>query len=420
MKVRLKFPVELNVDRFVCVAEFLIILLWIWTWVVFFLLHSTEIYPQIWTYQFIGMNSLIIVCALLFPFIKRIEVKVVCFLIQLLLVLIIGLPEAKSLWLELFLQIILIIELFVFFPFSSSLILFGILNILFLLMQHPLIIWGRYVDAAPLLDQLNCILLQVLIFFLGQGGRKVDDQLRRSNGVIQRLDSAVYQLTSANVGFQNYARTSSEVSKIDERKRISRDIHDTVGYTLVNVMMMAEAATDHVRQEQKTLGKLIQSILEQSQTGLNETRRAVRALREIEQRETGLKMFIKLIHIFQEATGVKVKFEYSDLPNSFGEKRDKVIYRAIQEGLTNSFRHGKATFIEVYLWRSEIEIGVSIRDNGTGSGNSLKEGVGLSGMRERLDELDGTVKAHNIPSGFMVDVRIPYGAELSDDKNITC
>jgi len=357
------------------------------------------------------MSVVLLLLALSLPLCTRTEIKVGIYLVQLFLVLVIGLPEGDSVWLELFFTIILVIELVTFFPLSATLVLYGLSIFLLLLMQHNLNIWGRTVEAPLWYNQVNFILVTGFILFLGISLRLAEGTVEKAKVEEQRLDNAVYQLTSANVGFQNYARTSSETSKIDERKRISREIHDTVGYTLVNVMMMAEAASDQVGEGQEGLEKLIQSILEQSQSGLYETRRAVRALREIEQRETGLKLFVQLIDVFQAATGVKVRFEYSDVPSTFGERIDSILYRIIQEGLTNSFRHGKASFVEVFLWRNEGEIGVSIRDNGSGAEGTLKEGVGFAGMRERLSEIEGVVKAHNIPTGFLVDVRIPGKAE---------
>jgi len=357
------------------------------------------------------MSVVILLVALILPLSVRTEIKVGIYLVQLFLVLVIGLPEGDSVWLELFFTIILVIELVTFFPLSATLVLYVLSIFMLLLMQHNLNIWGRTVEAPLWYNQVNFILVTGFILFLGVSLRLAEGTVKKAKVEEQRLDNAVYQLTSANVGFQNYARTSGETSKIDERKRISREIHDTVGYTLVNVMMMAEAASDQVGEGQEGLEKLIQSILEQSQSGLYETRRAVRALREIEQRESGLKLFVQLIDVFQAATGVKVRFEYSDVPSTFGDRIDSIIYRIIQEGLTNSFRHGKASFVEVFLWRNEGEIGVSIRDNGSGAEGTPKEGVGFAGMRERLSEIEGVVKAHNIPTGFLVDVRIPGKAE---------
>lgn len=400
-----------TLSSFVCISELFIFLLWVWTLLLFFSVHTSEVYPQIWTHQFIGMSVVLLLLALSLPLCTRTEIKVGIYLVQLFLVLVIGLPEGDSVWLELFFTIILVIELVTFFPLSATLVLYGLSIFLLLLMQHNLNIWGRTVEAPLWYNQVNFILVTGFILFLGISLRLAEGTVEKAKVEEQRLDNAVYQLTSANVGFQNYARTSSETSKIDERKRISREIHDTVGYTLVNVMMMAEAASDQVGEGQEGLEKLIQSILEQSQSGLYETRRAVRALREIEQRETGLKLFVQLIDVFQAATGVKVRFEYSDVPSTFGERIDSILYRIIQEGLTNSFRHGKASFVEVFLWRNEGEIGVSIRDNGSGAEGTLKEGVGFAGMRERLSEIEGVVKAHNIPTGFLVDVRIPGKAE---------
>lgn len=59
---------------------------------------------------------------------------------------------------------------------------------------------------------------------------------------IKHLDSAISQLSDANVGFQSYVKSLEFQIIMNERKRVSREIHDTVGYALTNIIMMTEAA----------------------------------------------------------------------------------------------------------------------------------------------------------------------------------
>ncbi len=94
-----------------------------------------------------------------------------------------------------------------------------------------------------------------------------------------------------------------------------------------------------------------------------------------------------------------------------GKKIDLAIYRLIQEGLTNAFRHGKATGITIILSYNNGFIYVSIWDNGRGS-EKIDEGIGLKGMRERIEALNGKIETTSHQSGFTIKVKIPV------DKNM--
>src|SRR6056297_8994 len=154
-------------SSFVCISELVIFLLWVWTLLLFFSVHTSEVYPQIWAYQFIGMSVVILLVALILPLSVRTEIKVGIYLVQLFLVLVIGLPEGDSVWLELFFTIILVIELVTFFPLSATLVLYVLSIFMLLLMQHNLNIWGRTVEAPLWYNQVNFILVTGFILFLG-------------------------------------------------------------------------------------------------------------------------------------------------------------------------------------------------------------------------------------------------------------
>ena len=89
---------------------------------------------------------------------------------------------------------------------------------------------------------------------------------------------------------------------------------------------------------------------------------------------------------------------------------DSVLLRFVQEGLANSFRHGKASKVNISMWRTADEIRVSIRDNGDGVQDieQIEEGIGLSGMRERFGLLGGGILFHNVADGFELTAIIPY------------
>lgn len=229
---------------------------------------------------------------------------------------------------------------------------------------------------------------------------------------IDRLDSAISQLTDANIGFQKYVKEKEIETLANERKRLSREIHDAVGYSLTNIIMLLEAAALLVDKDKGKQKEAILNAKAQAMNGLEETRTALRHLREEREEPLhGKKAVDELIRAFRDATGIKIKVEYGNLPFSLGERVDTLIFRMIQEGMTNAFRHGMATVITIIFWVDDGLLRLSIHDNGTGT-SDIVEGIGLAGMRERLEQLEGKLILKNVVDGFELSAEIPLGEDI--------
>ena len=226
----------------------------------------------------------------------------------------------------------------------------------------------------------------------------------------QRLDGAVRQLTNANLGYQSYASHLETDTLHAERKRVSREIHDGVGYSLTNILMMLEAAGDVLAESPLKASNLVTGSIEEARRCLDETRASMRELRSSEQREpVGIAAAARLTAFFAQATGVDVMAEYGNARPSYGEKIDATLVRILQEGMTNAFRHGMATQIRIQFWENREILNLRVQDNGYGA-EDLTEGIGLAGMRERIQSLGGTLVAANGPGGFRIDAAIPIEA----------
>jgi signal transduction histidine kinase len=222
-----------------------------------------------------------------------------------------------------------------------------------------------------------------------------------------KLDRAVANLASANKSFLTIARAAQERSTRDERNRITRELHDSIGYALTNLIMTVRAAKALAGVDGERLQATLDSACEQAQRGLAETRRCLHQLREQEVLEPhGLSVVHRLVTTYEKATGVHVDVQYTNVPMSLGEEVDSFIYQFVQEGLTNSFRHGKATCVRLHLWKDTDVVRMNLWDNGVGA-VKIAEGIGLLGMREQLGQLGGTLEARNVADGFTLSVEIP-------------
>lgn len=255
----------------------------------------------------------------------------------------------------------------------------------------------------------------ITLFFLLSGTdlaiiliKRYRENYLRTLAQISVLNSTITKLTEFNQSLQSYARVAEAQAIKRERYRISREIHDISGYMFTNIIAMMDAIISTGCQSPEKTSEICLAARNQAQEGLQETRKALHLLRNLEgEREHGIREIYKIKHIFEETTGVSVHIEAGNLPNSFGNDIDLILYRVVQEGLTNALRHGHATHVHILFWMIGNSVQVIVQDNGEGAKKIIK-GIGLLGMEERIGRVNGTVRAMNAPEGgFQLTVRIP-------------
>ncbi len=232
-------------------------------------------------------------------------------------------------------------------------------------------------------------------------------RLKRTNC---SLESAVDELSAANMSYNTFVQMAESQAARHERSRITREIHDGVGYALTNLIMLAESAQDIARRDPKLLGDSLSTIRNQARVALSDTRRALRELRKAEQGLMhGQEAISHMMDVFEQATGVRADREFLIPHGTLENPRVfPVVYRLVQEALTNSFRHGHATVVHLRVWYVETKLVVSVTDNGQAP-QEITEGIGLQGMRERLGEIGGELSYHSL-MGFTVIAHIPFPA----------
>ena len=238
---------------------------------------------------------------------------------------------------------------------------------------------------------------------LSRRSHLLEEKTRRLN----ELGRAVENLTNSNKAFQDYAETIGSLSTEQERNRITRELHDLTGYALTNIIMLMNAGRVFLQEDPGKLKEVLDNTKQQADETLTEVRRILYQLRAIKTPgPTGLHAISHLVRTFSDATNVRVSINYGNFPMSYGEQVDEVIYRIVQEGLTNALKHGKAREVTIILWETEKDIIVSVGDNGAGAGE-VHEGIGLKGIKERLCSLGGSLEVVGTNYGFELVSRIP-------------
>jgi two-component system, NarL family, sensor histidine kinase UhpB len=201
-----------------------------------------------------------------------------------------------------------------------------------------------------------------------------------------------------------------------ERKHLARELHDELGQYL-NAIKLDAVAAGH-DEEPETQDKRTRRMLAAVDHIHGVVRDMIRRLRPAGLDELGLSAALEgCIDQWQERLpGTQFSFHADGDLDNLSEHVNLTVYRLVQEGLTNSFKHAAPSRIDIVLNRTNDanEVVLSLSDNGTGADLTAKRsGMGLNGMRERAQMLGGTLAVETAPGrGFTVQARIPVEGRL--------
>lgn len=238
----------------------------------------------------------------------------------------------------------------------------------------------------------------------------IQDQVTES----MMMKEANRELTELNRTLKEMADMREKMGETKERNRLAREIHDTLGHTLTGLSTGIDAARQLMNVSPELAMKQMDLLSSVARDGLKDVRRSVRKLRPDALESHTLKEALEsMVTEFRDSTGVMIHYVCHLSSLDFQQDEEEAIYRTVQESMTNSVRHGRATEIYITFARADGNLIIIIEDNGTGCGE-IREGFGLHHMKERIALLNGTVRFYS-RSGFEVIVEIPLrkdGAQL--------
>ena len=228
----------------------------------------------------------------------------------------------------------------------------------------------------------------------------------------ERILALNNELQKANTKLEEYASESARMAETRERNRLAREIHDTLGHSLTGIITGIEACIMLMDIAPDATKEQLRAIAEVARTGIIDVRHSVKALHpdalETMDLENALR---KLIDSTTRSTGVEISYRFDADLNHFNQDEEDVVYRVVQESITNAIRHGKASRIHIEITRKDSDLNIMILDNGAGC-TEIKPGFGLHHMKERVEMLGGDLQ-YRSGDGFEVYARIPirWGTE---------
>ncbi len=273
----------------------------------------------------------------------------------------------------------------------------------------------RVATSASALELSVFAVISAAIIAMGESRRRENEALRNAQGELEDcVRQRTVELDAANQGLRELTARLMQLQD-EERRRIARELHDSVGQTLAALTMNLTTVSADIERLGQT-AKTVSDSLALAQEMHKEVRTVSYLLHPPLLDEAGLAFALRwYVEGFSERSKIRVQLE---IPEDFGrlpQDMETALFRTVQECLTNIHRHSASEVATIRLIRSADEIRLKVEDRGAGipkekleeviSGGS--SGVGIRGLRERMRQLGGSLAVQSDASGTTVEVCLP-------------
>lgn len=222
----------------------------------------------------------------------------------------------------------------------------------------------------------------------------------------ERMTQELIMVHQVNHELENYAAVSEKIAEDKERKRLAREIHDTLGHALTGIAAGVDACIAMIDINPEATKKQLMDISKVVRQGIVDVRNSLNKLRPGALEQHGFKGAIEnMIEEFTSVSDLTISLDYRLDKVDFENTKEDILFRVIQESVTNAVRHGDATHIDISLYIEDNSLYLKIQDNGQGC-EEIHYGFGLKQMKERLGMINGKV-AYDGHHGFLTIVTIP-------------
>lgn len=332
--------------------------------------------------------------------------KVIYTTIEILLILLTSLTGNRAIRLFPFLYLILVTRSCLIFELPGRLVITGLSFTFFLLtLQHRF----NRIPASPYAqERLRFFPLILVLLF----GLILVFVLLLMNAVLAERQSRE-KLAIANEQLRKYALRIEDQATLQERNRIAREIHDSLGHSLTALNLQLETALKLWQSDSTKAYTFLAQAKNLGSQALQDVRQSVSAMRDPLLGRSLKRAIAILAEEFERSTGItpicQIQFSYP-LPTEVST----AVYRIVQEALTNISRYALASEVKIQLQVTATDLRLIIADNGKGFQLSQNTtGFGLQSMRDRTQALGGTLNIITAPnSGCTITAEIPLSKQL--------
>lgn len=200
------------------------------------------------------------------------------------------------------------------------------------------------------------------------------------------------ELQQAHQQLLGYTMTLEQLATTRERNRLARELHDTIAHTLSALAVQLGAIKALWNKENSSAEEKLDDAIQTTRSGLNETRRALQALRASPLEDLGLCLAVRdLAKTAAARSGASITIEIPEIPVEISPEISQAFYRAAQESFENILRHSEAKHITLVMAYQSGELTLQVSDDGIGFDPAHLESdtYGLQGLKERAELING-------------------------------
>ncbi len=264
---------------------------------------------------------------------------------------------------------------------------------------------GLLVLIKNVLETLN------LLGFVAYLSLYISHQTIENENISQELN----MINQVNRELKNYAAITERIGENNERKRLAREIHDTLGHALTGIAAGVDATLIIIDKSPEMAKKQLQLVSQVVREGIGDVRNSLEKLRPGALEQSGLNGALQkmILEFTQLSEGLQIDLNYDIEGVNFDVAKEDALFRVVQESITNSIRHGAASIISIHFYIEDNNLMLEIEDNGFGS-MSIQPGYGLTQMKERIAAIHGSIRFDG-SDGFMTFIQVPLQRGELDD-----
>jgi signal transduction histidine kinase len=213
-----------------------------------------------------------------------------------------------------------------------------------------------------------------------------------------------YELEDTKIQLLNSSKEVVHIAEIKERNRIARDIHDNIGHSIAGIFMQLQVALKLYGKDDIKAKEILKNSIEGLSNSLKLLRETVHNIKPKE--NLGIEYITSILDNFKFC---QLEFKHTGDISTVSPRHMETIVTNIKEALTNITKYSSATKAYISIEVNEKYIRLYIKDNGVGS-KKIKEGLGLSGMRERVRNVGGSISISS-EDGFLIVCIIPIDSK---------
>ncbi|UNK15838.1 histidine kinase [Paenibacillus sp. N3/727] len=267
-----------------------------------------------------------------------------------------------------------------------------------LLMMIPLLLVPRQLMLLYIL-----IAAVTLIYFSTL--KLYDNKLRGQHSELERMRGDLERVHTQLQENNEFLRQAEYTLKLEERNRLSQDIHDNIGHAMTSALIQMEAAKRLIKINSDQASLLLDNAIHISKEGIESIRFDLKKMKPPTE-QMGVNRMKLFIDEFSDNHPIRTAFTYEGNMDFISPIHWKIIQDNMKEAFTNMMKYAGATAVSIHVQVLPTLIKATVTDNGQGKGKIVK-GLGIIGMEERAAAVGGKVIVDG-SQGFSVTTLIPY------------